>query len=418
MEKAKDAWSNMVIYLMISKEKHRLNNRVRMLPSLIREYGKGVLVCSGNDDVDPDCITIKPYPNPAGILRVIGLNNLKRDLEKYLFFPSTKILYVLKANKKLERSISKDFQTCNKVLLISCVPRHDICLTGLYLKQRFPALKWIIDWQDLWSYDESYFNRIPAVHKQRLLKLEQKILKTADVNITTNEPARRVMIEKYGAEPNRVVAINHYYLEEDFDFKGQTVQRKEGRSRSSVIRLGFLGTMFKPPKVPGQRLIEAVYHARKKGIDVELHVYGDSSPAARELMESNDNEWLIFHSATSHEESLRAVEQCDYLVLLLEDLPNSRIIVHQKLPHYLRMRKPILAIVPQESAVAQIIRETGSGYVIPSEDDWNLYLEKILLDYQDGRDDLERQEDRIEGFSWGSTSRKWKSLIQGIWGQG
>jgi len=408
----------MVTYLMVSHGEYSINSRVKKLLMLVRQYGRGVLVCTGKDRIDADCVSIKPYPNPTGILRIIGLSAVKRTVDKYLFFPSRNILYVHKAIKNLENLISQDMQANKQVLLITCVPHHDICLAGLHLKRRYPALKWIIDWQDLWSYDESYFHRVPAIYRRRLLELEQKMLKTADVNVTTNDYARKVLIDKYGVSSQKIVAINHCFSEEDYNFHDGAGQEKVDSGGPEAIKIGFLGNMFKPPKVPGEKLIDSIRAVRNKGSNVELHIYGDTSSTAKSISEGNEETWLIFHDRMPHQESLRVISQCHFLVLLLEDLPNCRAIVHQKLPHYLRIGKPILAIVPEDSAVAQIIRETKAGYVIPSADDWGPSLERIFLDYQNGLAHPEREKEAIAGFSWENSALiKWRALIQGVWQQ-
>jgi len=54
-------------------------------------------------------------------------------------------------------------------------------------------------------------------------------------------------------------------------------------------------------------------------------------------------------------------------MLALSDSPNCNVILHSKLPHYLSLERPILALVPENSAVAEIVTETGTGYVIPAQ---------------------------------------------------
>src|SRR6266404_2725792 len=54
----------------------------------------------------------------------------------------------------------------------------------------------------------------------------------------------------------------------------------------------------------------------------------------------------------------------DALVLLLADLPNCREIMHAKLPFYLAAGRPIIAIVPEDSICAQIIKKCHAGWVI------------------------------------------------------
>ena len=75
------------------------------------------------------------------------------------------------------------------------------------------------------------------------------------------------------------------------------------------------------------------------------------------------------------------------------------------------MARPILAMVPKNSAVADIIRETGSGYVIPSTSCWRDELKRIFQNYLDGEKLPERNEREIEKYSWENISKEWIRVI-------
>lgn len=43
------------------------------------------------------------------------------------------------------------------------------------------------------------------------------------------------------------------------------------------INIGFLGSLFKSPKVPGWRVVEVIDNLLEAGINVKLHMFGDES---------------------------------------------------------------------------------------------------------------------------------------------
>ena len=86
----------------------------------------------------------------------------------------------------------------------------------------------------------------------------------------------------------------------------------------------------------------------------------------------------LLHGRTSHSEGIALLSQYDFLLLLLADLPNSRAVMSIKLPHYLLVGRPIIAVVPEQSAVADVVRETGTGVVIAAESDWADQLQSVL----------------------------------------
>ena len=131
--------------------------------------------------------------------------------------------------------------------------------------------------------------------------------------------------------------------------------------------------------------MEAIDNLLEAGINLRLHIFGDESDSAKKAVGQSENDGVVLHGRTSHRESLRRISRCDFLLLALSDLPNCQVIMHSKLPHYLLLGRPILAIVPERSAVADIIRETGSGYVIPAGCDWGDGLKKVLQGYLNGK---------------------------------
>jgi glycosyltransferase involved in cell wall biosynthesis len=146
-----------------------------------------------------------------------------------------------------------------------------------------------------------------------------------------------------------------------------------------------------------------------------LHVYGGASEDAKKSLKRLHNDGVYLHGKTSHIESLRRIARCEFLLLVLADLPNSKAVMSIKLPHYLLLKRPILAIVPEKSAVADIIRETGSGYVIPAGCDWGDELKKVLQDYLNGKNLPERNNKAIEAYSWENISKQWIEVFSGAW---
>jgi hypothetical protein len=85
--------------------------------------------------------------------------------------------------------------------------------------------------------------------------------------------------------------------------------------------------------------------------------------------------------------------------------------MHQKLPHYFLLGKPILAIVPEDSAVAQIIHKTNSGCVVPVEGDWRKSLEEFFDAYSKGSFHYQPNVTAIEDYNWNNISKKWRKVI-------
>ncbi len=399
---------NKVVYVVVGKRQGSINDRVIKLVGLRKHFEKLVLVTIGKRNISSELISVKPYPNPTQILNRIHLRWLKKRIDRYLFFPSKAILFVKRVNKILAKRIADDLKNRKQVCVLTIAPPHDISLVGFYLKKLYPQIHWIIDWQDLWSYDENYFERIPLLYRNRMLRLETNLLRSCDLNITTNPYAKKVMEQHYKISSERVVSISHHFNRNDLKLNTVDQELLDNSDCSDVIRIGFMGVLFKPPRVPGDKVLDAIKQVRESGLNVELHLFGNVPQLSKQLKQSINKGHLYIHGKASHENSLRRLQQCNYVLVALSDLLNCRAVMSIKLPHYLMLGHPILAFVPEQSATAEIIRKTGSGFVIPSDSDWSKSLQQIL---NNKKTNLQRNEQIIESYSWENISKQWLSVI-------
>jgi len=390
------------------------NDRVRKLLRL-REQFRGLVLVTPGDEVrdDPRDLVVPPWPNPLGVLRLLGFNRLKRAVERYLYFPSTHVLFVHRVKRRVVRRIAADVAAGRTVTLLTTAPPHALGLIGLFVKSRFPEVRWVVDWQDLWSYDENYLLPIPPRYRDRARRLEQRMLAAADLNLTTNARAMAVLRDVYGVARNRLDYVHHHFDRADFAGAGNASDLADVRNLHGgrVVRIGFLGTLFKPPRVPGREVVDVVAQLRAEGHDVELHVHGGIEPNTRAELEGLDG--LVLHGRVSHEDSVRQLAGYDYLLLLLADLANCRAVMSIKLPHYMIVGRPILAIVPGDSAIADIVSDTGTGHVVPVEGDWRTALRRILTGNDAAGHLNQRDPQAIEAYSWDRLSRRWRSAISG-----
>jgi glycosyltransferase involved in cell wall biosynthesis len=388
------------------------NDRGQKLFLLRPLFNKMVSVSSGGHLANDEVLQAKRLPNPTGLLRLLGLNALKRTLDRFLFFPSRDVLFVWAVRRKLRNAIARDLAAGKRVCLLIAVPPHALCTIGLYIKKRFPQVYWVLDWQDLWSYDENYFLQAPKPYRNRLRRLERTILETTDMNVMTNAYAKDVLKKHYAVPAQRLQHIHHHY--HAGDLRGHPTASINGglpAKTDGVIRIGFLGTLFKPPRVPGRDLVETIVQIRQSGVDVELHVHGALPTEMAAETERLRKVGVVLHGRTHHGESLQLLTRYDFLLLFLADFPNCKAVMSIKLPHYLLVGKPILAIVPAPSAIADIVNDTGAGFVIPVNGDWRQGLKSTLLASTKEPLRPPRNDVAIEQFSWEQLSRKWTEVI-------
>ncbi len=388
------------------------NDRVKKIVRLRSRFAGLVLVTPGPALVDDDSdLMVPPLPNPLGVLRLLGLNRVKWTIERYLYYPSISVLFIERVKRRLVRRIAADLAAGREVTLLTAVPPHALGLLGLYVKRHCPGVRWVMDWQDLWTYDENYFLPLAPVHRKSIRRLEQKMLDTADLNVTTNANAARVLEEHYRVDPARLTHIHHHFDRDDFVPAQRSPAEVHDLTGGRVLRIGFLGTLFKPPRVPGMELVRALADCRSRGLNVELHVHGHVPDELRPELSRTPG--VVLHGRTSHVDSVSRLAAYDYLLLLLADLDNARAVMSIKLPHYMITGRPIIAIVPADSAVAGIVENTGTGFVLPVEGPWRAQLEQTLRDVSPTKAAGRRIPERIDSYAWSEISGQWLAALRG-----
>lgn len=385
-----------------------------MLETLAPRFEKSMLVTFDRACSSDTRLTIEPRRNPTGILSKLGLNALKKTIDRYLHFPSARKLAVSAATPILHRLIDADLQDGFDVCVLQTTPPHDMSLLGLRLKNIFPSIRWLVDWQDLWTFDESYRNRVPRLYRKRLMRLEKTVLDSCDLNIATNSKAADVLHSRYDVPRERLTHISHpYWPDEQAEIQCALADSTAEASGRRPTVIGFLGRLSKPPKVPSDRVLKAMTHAVNQNVDLEFHIFGDKSAATRNQVQELKCDSIVLHERAPHMKALLDIARCDFLLVSLADLPNCRVIMHAKLPHYLMLRKPIIAMVPADSFVAELVHRTRSGVVIDTDSDWGAELVDLVRTYEKGEFVFDPDEAEIARYSWDSISEKWIDAIVG-----
>lgn len=350
---------------------------------------------------------IKPLPNWTGFLRYLRLERLKRWLDRQIYFPSRNILFVVPARKKILKMASKDLAAGKRVTVFVAVPPHDFTELVVYLKNREPNIRVVLDWQDLWSYDETYLSSLPQRMHHKLRVLEAHAFRLADLNITSNEYAKQVVCERYGVPESKVMAINHHFDRYRYDIEPDYSGLNYVKG---AINIAFLGNLFKGRKVPGEKVLEAVDRAAEHH-PVHLHVIGDDSDEMLKCVSQLKNNCVTRYPGLPLEFASKKLAACDALLIVLGDLDNSKLVMHGKLPDYLSLQKPILAMVPEDSFVANVIRECSAGFILGAPEGVDSTLDAWMYDWLTGARKPLYNESAIAAYHWPNIEPRWLAAI-------
>jgi glycosyltransferase involved in cell wall biosynthesis len=260
-------------------------------------------------------------------------------------------------------------------------------LIGLTLR-RLTGVPWIADFRD--SMTEKGYPR--DVWTRRVYKwIEiQTLLRSSRAVFTTNL-TKRMYQERYPDVPSRSLAVIHNgYDEEDFMSLNPTSLAWTHGRPVRLLHAGVIYTDDRDPKAFFRALAKLKRESRISAheIVVDLRASGSECYYETLLREFGIEDIVRLLPPISHRQALADCAQADALLLFQAASCNHQI--PAKVYEYLRLRKPILALTPNEGDTAAILRETGGATIVDLQDERAIYeiLAKFLSDIRSSRHQL------------------------------
>jgi len=265
-------------------------------------------------------------------------------------------------------------------VVITSSPPEAVHFVGIYLKRRF-GCRWIADFRDLWSLYPGRYEPVSSMHAWLVKKVEGFMYKRSDELVHVTVPSTESVKKEFPCTKNKIHTITNGY--DPDDLRGTNRADFPGTSNSEGIKIGYLGGFEKPGRFPSVEFVTALRKVLDRGCHFVLHIWGTSS-FSEELEKKVEGLGLgsviVLHGHLPHRDAVQQAAACDVLMVYMSDAREEySLITPQKFYHYLGMDKPILAFVPTEGIVADIVRETNSGYVAaPAVDDMEECLWRFL----------------------------------------
>ncbi|TYB76364.1 glycosyltransferase family 4 protein [Bizionia myxarmorum] len=235
--------------------------------------------------------------------------------------------------------------------IITTGPPHSLHLIGLELKKKLD-ITWLADFRDPWTtigYHKQLKLTKSAENKHKLL--EQSVLNTADQIIVTSQ----VTQEEFKTKTHKPIAV----ITNGFDVN--PVSKQDLDVRFSIAHIGSLLSK-RNPEILWQVLRDLIAENATFAKDFELNLVGFvSDDILKSLDTYNLSDYLNNIGYVSHEEAIKFQKKSQVLVLIEIDSPDTRCIIPGKLFEYMVSERPIIALGPEGSDVATIIKETNTG---------------------------------------------------------
>jgi len=282
-----------------------------------------------------------------------------------VFIPDARVLWVKPSVSYLEKYIKEN----NIDTIVTSGPPHSLHLIGLELKQKL-GVKWFADFRDPWTtigYHKSLLLSSYAAKKHK--ELEYKVLNTADTIIVTSKTTKT----EFQAITNKPISVIT---------NGYDVENVEKQTLDEKFTLAHIGSFLseRNPQFLWESLVELLNEIPSLKNDLEIKLIGAVSQEVLDaIAEFKLGDYLNLLGYVSHHEAIAHQKKSQVLLLIEINSEDTKSIIPGKLFEYMVSNRPIIAIGPQGSDFADIIKETNTGVFFDYSE--KTKLKSVILDF-------------------------------------
>ncbi len=279
--------------------------------------------------------------------------HLLQGVEREIIIPDRAIFSVASFYRTAVSIIER--KNISSVIISS--PPHAIQLVGLLLKRRYKEkIRYIADFRDSWNNQILYAKHfIPS--KWLAQNLERRVLLVCDYFTYASHNILRKIGRSYRIdmeEKSRLVLNG---------FVPRTAPRKPMESRSSVIKIGFFGSLNSKPNSTKDMSMFANVLQKHPDLSIEVHFFGNVSFSTAPCP------CFHIHPSIDHQQALREMTAMDYLLIVYTDNKSSDEVITGKLFDYMQSKRPILCYSPYDMEARRMIEQYRIGQWIDCEDE-------------------------------------------------
>lgn len=282
-----------------------------------------------------------------------------------LFIPDARVFWVKPSVAYLEKYIKEN----NIDTIVTSGPPHSLHLIGLELKEKL-NVKWFADFRDPWTtigYHKAL--RLSNYAAKKHKSLEHKVLNSADTIIVTSKTTKT----EFEAITDRPISVIT---------NGYDIENVEKQTLDSKFTLAHIGSFLsdRNPKFLWECLVELVHEIPDFKSHLEIKLIGAVSQEVLDsIQDFNLNSYLNLLGYVSHHEAIAHQKKSQVLLLIEINSEDTKSIIPGKLFEYMVSNRPIIAIGPQGSDFADIIKETNTGVFFDYSE--KAKLKSVILDF-------------------------------------
>lgn len=280
-----------------------------------------------------------------------------------MMIPDADILWLPLAKLAVKRILRQ-----HKIdMVFITAPPYSGLLLGLHIKKHY-GIEFCVDFRDMWTLGVGRAdNPPPSWIRHWEAKLEERVISHAKKVIVVNDSMKQKMLEHYPhLALSNVQSITNGFDEEDFP----VAKHHQPKQYLNIVFTGSFYGRFQPDMV-WAALVALFKEAKITPADIRIDIYGknNSSFVLGAYAVSKDIRSCVrIHPYLSHKDSVNKMSMADALLLLSPSGVGADMDSHSKLFEYMRSGTTILAVIPPQSAGAQILAPCGTAIIADSAD--------------------------------------------------
>ena len=289
------------------------------------------------------------------------VRNLFKTLD-FLLFPDDRALWIGPAARQAER-LARELKPA---VLWATGPPFSTMVAALKVHRR-TGLPLVLDFRDDWTGFNSRFRTRKPARQAREEELEGQCLQAASAVVSVTPGIVEALRRR---RPANLPPERFHLLPNGFDpahFADLGGRRPSERFR--IVHAGSLYATRSPgPFLEGLRRWLAASPPQRRQ-EVEVRFLGRLDPSLESLLDAPDLRGVVSRVPfLPHSEALASIREADALLLIVDQVEKAEEIYTGKVFEYLGSSRPILALLPPTSPLADLLRESGVGMLAPPED--------------------------------------------------
>ncbi len=320
-----------------------------------------------------------PLPGGKSVYKINTAGYFKRWLSAFLFLPDSRRAWVKRAWPAVSELLKKE----RFDLVLVTIPPYSLSFLAAKI-QKFTSVPVVLDLRDPWTLNPYKIHPTP-LHRYLDWQYEKRMVSNTQLGISAYHKVLDYYAKKIPAfESSKWTVIPNGFDEEDFEGLGSAAPSK-------YFTIGFSGTIYSHLNHPTP-LFKAMARAIRQNPKLKerlrfLHVGKAHIDLPALACRFGIEKLVQTMGYLEHRKSLRILNEASVLCFILDDRDaRSKFTVGGKVYEYLRLKKPILALVPEDGEAAELIKKTQSGVVIsPQRVEW---IVQTLLSWEQNLPEL------------------------------